>query len=574
MHRFDATRRNRKMRPWILLSLLSLLSVIAPVHAADAPDASDSDKPAGDDKAKQADKHEPKHFKAGQTASHGSVTVGGQRIDYNAYVGTLVVHSKGWDDVPQNAPPDEDKNPRPEASMFYVAYFKSPGDKADKKAAGKDDANAVTDVSLPTRPITFIYNGGPGSATVWLHMGAWGPRRVVTADDTHTPAAPYNAVNNACSLLDVSDLVFIDAPGAGFSRIAGKDREKAFYGVDPDAHAFADFIVQFLTRYGRWNSPKYLFGESYGTTRSAALISVLTTEKYIDFNGVILLSQILNFDNSIDQPELNPGMDLPYELALPSMAAAAWYHHKLPDQPAELQALLPEVETFAMHDYAQALARGSLLSSEERNATAAKLHDYTGLPVEYILRADLRVNGPEFEKTLQQDSDTTTGRLDARFSGPTIDPLGKEADYDPMQAAFSSAYVSVFNDYVRRDLRYSGDEQYQLFADVKNWDLKHDVPGGQPGQQQALANVMPDLALAMKYNPEMHVMLNGGYFDLGTPFYAAMYEMQHLTIPASLQKNIEYSFYNSGHMVYAHEDALKQMHAKVADFIRRTSVAH
>src|SRR5580700_6983315 len=264
----------------------------------------------------------PEQFKAEQQASKGSVTIGGNLVNYDAFAGTLVVHPKGWDDVPQNADKD-DKNKPAEASMFYVAYFKS-----DNKGA--------------PRPVTFLYNGGPGSSTVWLHMGAFGPRRVVTADDSHTPAAPYSVVNNDFSLLDVSDLVFVDAPGTGFSRIAGKDREKAFYGVDQDAQAFADFITQFLGKYGRWNSPKYMFGESYGTTRSAVLANVLETERDLDFNGVILLSQILNFDFSADDPQFNPGVGLPYQLVLPTYAASAWYHHKLPDPHGELAPLLAE----------------------------------------------------------------------------------------------------------------------------------------------------------------------------------------------------------------------------------------
>src|SRR6204780_2485838 len=270
----------------------------------------------------------PEQFKAEQQASKGSVTIGGNVINYDAYAGTLVVHPKGWDDVPQNADPDP-KNKGPEASMFYIAYFKS-----DNKGA--------------PRPVTFLYNGGPGSSTVWLHMGAFGPRRVVTADDTHTPAAPYSVVNNEYSLLDVTDLVFVDAPGTGFSRLSGKDREKAFYGVDQDAQAFADFISQFLAKYGRWNSPKYLFGESYGTTRSAVLANVLETVKIVDFNGVILLSQILNFDNNADSPQFNPGIDLPCQLALATYTASVLYHHKLPDSPKELAPLLAEVEHFSM----------------------------------------------------------------------------------------------------------------------------------------------------------------------------------------------------------------------------------
>jgi carboxypeptidase C (cathepsin A) len=228
----------------------------------------------------------PEQFKPEEQASKGSVTVGGNPINYDAFAGTLVVHPKGWDDVPQNNPDKDPKNQPAEASMFYVAYFKS----------GAKDTQ---------RPVTFLYNGGPGSSTMWLHMGAFGPKRVVTADDSHTPAAPYSIVNNDFSLLDASDLVFVDAPGTGFSRLSGKDREKAFYGVDQDAHAFADFIAQFLTKYGRWNSPKYLFGESYGTTRSAVLSNLLETERDLDLNGVILLSQILSFDLSADGPQFN-----------------------------------------------------------------------------------------------------------------------------------------------------------------------------------------------------------------------------------------------------------------------------
>ena len=494
---------------------------------------------------------EPEEFKPEQQASKGSVTIGGHVINYDAYAGTLVVHAKDWDDVPQN---NEKDAKTPEASMFYVAYFKS-----DNQGA--------------PRPITFLYNGGPGSSSVWLHMGAFGPRRVVTRDDSHTPAAPYTVVNNEYSLLDVSDIVFIDAPGTGFSRIAGKDREKAFYGVDQDANAFADFITQFLGKYGRWNSPKYLFGESYGTTRSAVLANLLETDRDVDFNGVMLLSEILNFDFNADSPEFNPGVDLPYELALPTYAASAWYHHKLPDAHPDLPALLQEVEHFAMTDYAEALEAGSTLSPDQRDAIASKLHDYTGLPVDYIKKADLRINGGEFEKNLQDEANMTTGRLDTRFSGPTIDPLSKEADYDPQSAAISSAYVSAFNDYVRKDLKYGENKVFKPEIDPsKWWDFLHQPPASPMALPQA-PNVMPDLATAMKYNPDLKVMLNAGYFDLATPFYEGVYEMQHLPIPPKLESNIEFHFYQSGHMVYAHEASLKELHDNVAAFILKTENA-
>ncbi|MGC1372159.1 MAG: peptidase S10 [Candidatus Sulfotelmatobacter sp.] len=542
------------LRSYIALVILAVFVLPgALLHAQ-----SKEEKPANKPEATKPEPAKPEaasgdEFKPEQQQTRGSVTVEGNVINYDAYAGTLVVHPQGWDDVAQNTEKDE-KNKPAEASMFYVAYFKS-----DTKGA--------------PRPLMFLYNGGPGSSTVWLHMGAFGPRRVVTSNDTHTPAAPYPVVNNDYSLLDVSDLVFVDAPGTGFSRIAGKDKEKAFYGVDQDAWAFSDFIVQFLTKYGRWNSPKYLFGESYGTTRSAVLSNVLETDRDIDLNGVVLLSQILNFSLSPDGPEVEPGINLPYQLALPTYAASAWYHHKLPQQNQELAALITEVEHFAMNDYAQALQAGLSLSMEQRHAIAAKLHDYTGLPVAYIEKANLRISGGEFEKNLQDDEDLTTGRLDTRFSGPTFDPLSKEAEYDPQSAAISSAYVAAFNDYVRKDLKYSENKEYKPEIEVwQFWDFKHKQPG-MPFAFPSSTNVMPDLAIAMKYDPHLKILLNAGYFDLATPFYQGVYEMQHLPIPHDLEKNIEIQFYQSGHMVYAHEASLKEIHDNVATFVRGSDSA-
>ena len=496
----------------------------------------------------------PRYLQNESKVTQGSITVAGHALSYQAEAGILVVHVKDPmdDDAP---PPHDDKGgappPQPpEAGMSYVAYFR--GDKEDSH-----------------RPITFLYNGGPGSSTVWLHMGAFGPKRVVTADDTHSPAAPYRLVDNEYTLLDASDLVFVDAPGTGFGHLRGADKEKAFYGVDQDAHAFANFIVEFLSRHNRWNSPKYLFGESYGTTRSAALSNILENEKALDLNGIILLSQILNFDDSVDAPQFNPGVDLPYALALPTYTATAWYHHKLPNQPAELEPLLKEVENFALTDYTQALAAGSSLSAERKSEIAAKLHNYTGLPADYIERANLRVNGGEFEKTLL-GSEITTGRLDTRFAGPTIDPMSKEADYDPQSAAISSAYVSAFNDYVRTVLKFGDKKTYKPELSVdKFWDMLHQPPGAEtkvPGP----VNVMPDLAVAMKQNPNLKILLNGGYYDLATPYFAAEYELHQLPIQKSLQGNIEMHFYTSGHMVYAHEPDLKALHANVSAFIEKT----
>ena len=500
-------------------------------------------------------------FAPESVASEGSVTVEGQKIDYHAVAGTLVVHPSGWDDAAARAEGGKgddkaDRGPEAgggaEASMFYVAYFK-------KGAAAS------------SRPITFLYNGGPGSPTMWLHMGAFGPRRVVTRDGAHTPAAPYGLVDNSYSLLDASDLVFIDAPGTGFSRIAGKDKEKAFWGVDPDAHAFEQFIVAFLSRYGRWNSPKYLFGESYGTPRSAVVVSALETEQNIDFNGVIQLSQILNFDLDVDAPRANPGIDQAYVTALPTYAATAWRHDKVNgEKPADLVAFVKQAEAFAIGDYASALQAGAALDPDRKQATAERLSHFTGLPVAYLLKADLRVTGGMFEKTLQADAGLTTGRLDTRFDGPDIDPLSKEADYDPQSAAISSAYVSGFNDYVRTQLGYGEGKTFKPHADIGPlWSMQHKQPGTNESSTGAL-NVMPDLAVAMKFNPQLKVMLAGGYYDLSTPYYEGWYEMHHLPIPAALQTNIEYHYYPSGHMVYANEASLKALHDDTAAFIRKT----
>lgn len=533
---------------------VSLLGLSGMTLAATAPRSStgdDSDaKPAAAAEATESTRflHDERR------ATQASITIGGRAVAYQAEAGVQVVHVR--DPMDDDAPlPKEDRvgppPPQPpEASMSYVAYFK--GDKEDTH-----------------RPITFLFNGGPGSSTVWLHMGAFGPKRVVTPDDKHVPAAPYRVVDNEYSLIDVSDLVFIDAPGTGFGHLRGAEKEKAFYGVDQDAHAFANFIVEFLSRHGRWNSPKYLFGESYGTTRSAVLANVLQSEKSLDLNGVILLSQILNFDDSADAPQFNPGVDLPYVLALPTYAATAWYHHKLANQPSALEPLLHEVENFALGEYAEALAAGGALAPERKSAVAAKISAYTGLPADYIERANLRVNGGEFEKTLL-GSDVTTGRLDTRFAGPTIDPLSKEAEYDPQSSSISSAYVSAFNDYVRTTLKFGDNKTYKPETDVeKTWDFLHQPPGASqkiPGP----TNVMIDLAVAMKQNPNLKIQLHGGYYDLATPYFAAVYELRQLPIQASLRTNFDMHFYTSGHMVYAHEPDLKALHANVAEFIEKT----
>jgi carboxypeptidase C (cathepsin A) len=431
--------------------------------------------------------------------------------------------------------------------MFYTAYF-------------------AKDSTPGTRPITFLYNGGPGSATMYLHMGSFGPKRIVTTDTQHDEGGPYKIVPNAYSLLDVSDLVFIDAPGTGYSRVVGKDAGKAFYGTDPDGQAFDRFIRRFLSKYNRWTSPKFLFGESYGTTRDAVLVADLA-QSGVDVNGVVFLSQILSFNDSADGSTANPGTENGFYLALPSFAATAWYHHKVPNQPAQLEPWLKEVEAFSLGEYASALLQGADLDPAKKAAVAARLEGYTGVSAATWLKADLRLTGGQFSELVQDSAGLTTGRLDSRYQGPQLDRLGEEAEYDPFFQAIGSAYLAGINTYAHNDLKFGENMTYKPSAREPgwSWDLRHRVPGA--GYPEGSVNVMIDLADTMKTNTKLHVLLMGGYFDLGTLYFGATYEMKHLPIPAGLQKNIEYKFFETGHMVYVNEDALKGMHDRTAAFI-------
>jgi len=482
--------------------------------------------------------------KAHSSITHGVVTIEGHRIGYEAKSGILIL---------------KNKDGKPIASMSYFAYFKS---------GVRDEQN---------RPITFFYNGGPGSSTVWLHMLAFGPKRVIVGSGTLTPPAPYQLVNNNYSLLDATDEVFVDAPGTGFGRVIGKSEGGAgkpsdVYGIDPDAHAFVQFITQFLTRNNRWNSPKFLYGESYGTTRSAVLANLLERDAAVGLNGVVLQSSILNFNINLDFPEIDPGINIGYALGLPSYTATAWYHHKLPNQPEELKPLLSQVEQFAMGPYLSALDEGDQLDPSVKQQIAEKLHEYTGLPTAYLLKANLRVRGGQFRHELPGDDDVT-GRLDSRYSGPAMDSLGESAMYDPLDSAINAPTVAEFNSYVRNTLHFGEHMKYKTEISVfRDWSWKHMQPGA-PFQLPFTPNVMPDLASAMKFNPDLKILLLGGYFDLGTAFYAAEYEMHQLTIPAKLQKNIRYKFFPSGHMIYLNPKVLKPLHDRVAKFIESNYTA-
>ncbi|HEX7324863.1 MAG TPA: peptidase S10 [Rhodanobacteraceae bacterium] len=469
---------------------------------------------------------------AQKSVTRGGVVVEGKRIDYTATAGTIILTNKQG---------------QPTGSMFYVAYTKR-------------------GANLAKRPVTFFYNGGPGSSSVWIHMAAFGPRRVQLPDHVQAPAAPYRLVNNDYSLLDATDEVFVDAMSTGYSRIIGKAEggvgtKKDFYGYDPDVRSFAQFITRYLSQNNRWNSPKYLYGESYGTVRSELLANYLEQEDDIDLNGVVLQSAYTG-NNVIF------GSDIGYETNLPTFAAVAWYHYKIPNQPARLRPFLQQVEQFADNQYAVALTAGNTLSPARFAAIAEKLHDYTGLSTAYIEKSNLRVSNGAFRHQLLGARDETVGDLDGRYVGPSMNPMSPRAEYDPTESAVMSAIMSAFNGYVHNTLKFGRDRRYRPMTNVFPWSRKH--VNLLTGQRMFSFNAGVDLAQAIKYDPDLKVEVDAGYFDLNLPFGGMVYSVNHLSLPKSLQGNIQFKFYHSGHMIYLHVPALKQLHDNTAAFIAAT----
>jgi carboxypeptidase C (cathepsin A) len=442
----------------------------------------------------------------------------GQTIHYTATAGNLLIHD------------DKDK---PNGSIFYVAYTQ---DGADTK----------------TRPVTFFYNGGPGSATIWLHMGSFGPVRVVTDSPDASRPPPFQVVTNSSSLIDKSDLVFIDAPLTGFSRAVGKGTMKDFAGVDEDIHAFQKFIVRYITVNQRWNSPKFLFGESYGTPRSAALVAALQNDG-LEFNGVTLLSSILNYGVR------SPGYDTQYMAYLPSYTAIAYYYKK-GKHAGTLAESVQQAREFARGPYAEALQQGDKLPPAELDAVAAKLADLTGLSVQYLKEAKLRVSPTRFRKELMRDDTRTLGRYDARFEGWDVDSAGENPAYDPSSTGPMGAFVGAFHDYLQKELKYMSTEPYVLSASFgQSWNFKHHPSGEMQNAQQAEPDTAIDLADAIRKNPKLHVFSANGWFDLATPFFATEYDLSHMMLPPSLVGNVEFGYYPAGHMVYLNVEALKLM---------------
>lgn len=519
------------MRKYILCSLFFLTAVSGSAVAAENEEAARPEAKA----AAHKEKSDPAAEKS--VVTNHSVSINGRSYAYKATAGTLTIR--------------DDKDAA-DASVFYVAYTVGEG-----KESGK-------------RPLTFFYNGGPGSASLWLHIGSFGPVRVVTNGPEATPPAPYQVIANADSLLDKSDLVFVDAVGTGFSKGLAKDKEgkpadkdenpnKRFWGTDQDIDAFGRFIVRYITVNQRWNSPKFLFGESYGTPRSAGLARWLEN-RGVSLNGAVLLSSILNYGSRI------PGLDNDYVNLLPTFAAIAWYHNKIPNRPAAMEPFVEEVRQFARGEYSVALAKGQDLGPAERDAIAQKLSRYIGLSPQYLKDANLRVSQPRFRKELLRDQRRTLGRFDARFEGIDADAAGESPEFDPSSTAISGAFISTLNDYLARELKYTSDVAYKTSAGsaIGDWDWRHAIPGS-PRKVQ-LPAMVGDLSEAMRTNPHLKVLSANGWYDLATPFFATEYDLAHLDIDPSLRRNLSFTYYPAGHMVYLNVDALKQMKADLARF--------
>ncbi len=469
------------------------------------------------------------------SATDHEINLDGKPLRYTATAGTLLING-----------PDE----QPYGSIFYVAYT----------------LRGVTEAR--TRPVTFLYNGGPGSATLWLHMGSVGPMRVVTNSPEATGSAPYQMVTNQYTLLDRTDLVFIDAPGTGYSRPVGKGTVRDFAGTDQDAQAFARFIERYVTVNHRWNSPKFLFGESYGTTRSAVLADVLENAG-MSFNGVILMSSILNYYSHA------PGSDTDFIGYLPSYAAIAWHFEKISHKGKDQKAFLDEVRAFARGPYAEALSLGHNLPAAQEDAIAAKLAGYTGLSVQYLKEANLRVSATRFRKELLRDKRMILGRYDARFEASDVDAAGENPGYDPSSTGITGAFVTAFHDYLDRELKYTTKETYFTSGPGLNaaWDHSHRLGagaggGGGRGGFQAMreAYVAGDLADAIRKNPRLRVFSVNGLFDLATPFFITEYDLAHMELEPKLRGNVQFAYYPSGHMIYLNVDALKQLKTDLSAF--------
>jgi len=467
----------------------------------------------------QADaKESPQKFKEWKdgnlSVTKHQVTTTSGALNYTATAGYMTI---------------KDEKDSLKANLFFIAYTK----------------DGETDPSK--RPILFSFNGGPGSASVWLHMGALGPKMVLMTEEGNTLPPPYKYVDNPNTWLDKADIVFIDPMMTGFTRPAGKSVQGEFTGYENDLRFVGDFIRLYLSRYARWTSPKFIAGESYGTTRAAGLSGYLQDRYNLNVNGIILISAILDFGTV----RTDRGNDVPFPLQLPTFAATAWYHKKLDSRYSNLNSLLQEVQQFASGEYAAALMKGDKISDQEKNNIINKLHDYTGLSKEYLAQTNLRLYVGRFNKELLRDQGKTVGRLDSRITGQDYDNAGDEYDYDAsLDIAINGGYTAAINDYIKRDLKYDNDLPYEILTGrVRPW----------VNSQDKYLNVAESLRGAMVKNPYLKVWICNGYYDMATPYYATDYVIHHMFLPKDLQKNISFTYYEAGHMMYIHKQSLLKL---------------
>ncbi|MGD8357256.1 MAG: peptidase S10 [Lysobacterales bacterium] len=500
-----------------LIAALLLAAFCLPALAEDTPA----------DKSDDAAKDVPE---AQQWTSQHELKIGGKTVRYTATAGTMLMRN------------DKDE---PIALFGYTAYT------ADGADPGK-------------RPIMFAYNGGPGSASLWLHMGVLGPQRAVATDGGFSPAGPYRHVDNAYSIIDQADLVMIDPVGTGFSRPVGDAKGADFWGVDQDIESVSDFIARYVTDNGRWASPKYVLGESYGGMRTGGVAWRLLSHDNMALNGVVLVSPFMEMATGF----AGMGIDLPHVMYLPTFAATAWYHDALADKPADLKAFVHEVAQFAYNEYAPALLLGDRLGEAQRKAVIAKLARYTGLSEDYWDKADLRIDERQFTKELLRDRGETVGRIDSRFTGDSIDLLGEDAFYDPMTTAIGPPFLAAFMDYYHKDLGVDADRQYVVSGRLwKDWDWKHAQPD-KGGYKLPFPNTLVDLSLTMTQSPSMKVLFMQGYFDLATPLLGTEYYIDHLDVTPEIRENVQLELFEAGHMMYIHEPSMKKFRQVLVDFVR------
>jgi carboxypeptidase C (cathepsin A) len=501
-------------------SLLAIALVLAaPAYAQEAGDVPSKDAKA---EAPKPDKDVVKaSVEEDEQPVRRSISLRGKTLAYTVTPGHLTIHN--------------DKG-EPVASMFYTAYtVASPG---------------------RARPVTFLFNGGPGSSTMWLHMGSFGPMKVDASLPETIPGPPFRYGPNPDTLLDLTDLVFIDAPTTGLSRELGKSEPKDFFGVDKDLDAFTRTIERYLTKYGRWNSPKFIIGESYGTTRAAGLANSLAN-KGVQLNGIVLVSTILDLG-------LFSGNDQTLVNFLPTYAADAWYHGKIQPKP-DLMGFVAEAKAFAGGPYAAALQKGAALGDEEKQSVAQQMARLTGLSTDYILRSNLRVPPNRFQRELLRDRREIIGRIDSRFIGTEADAAGEAPSYDPQASAITGAFVGAFNDYLYRDLGYKTQLTFRPnnYAGIGNdWNFSHNAPDG----QQFAANTASDLAEAMRENPRLKILNAAGLYDLATPYFAAEYDLGHMALDPKIAANIRYTYYPAGHMMYIDPASAHQLKADITSF--------